>query len=281
MTNTMRHSPDIPKCPLPLRGFPVISSAGRYPLRDQDFSQHYQGRTHAIHLYDYEGTIRMEDHEFPLRPGALTLSVAGGVTRYHLPSPGHHWCVHFIPLKVSKGESFEMPWILDTGPMASHVVERFRGISQLYLQGRLGEPGSDVAEASASVALQDLLLWIGRWAMATESGSTPRGAAAEIASLALGIIDERFAEEATVPALLKEVGVSHNRTSRCFTERIGMSPARYRLQRRIEHAQLLLRTTRLSVKEIAQMVGIPDAQHFNKQFRRIAGTSPSDARDRE
>lgn len=262
----------------PLKVFPDITTAGRFPLKDTGFHQLYKGNTHAIHLHDYEGMVNMDGAEIPLRPGIITLSEAGGETRYHLPKPGHHWCVHFLPAAEPRSESFELPCVIDTGAMASHVAERFRQIARRSLKGRLAGEGAREGRAAASVALQDMLLWLWRWVDSSGLRKAGRGLGWEAAAEAMAAIDERLAETATIAELLRPSGISHNNVTRIFRERYGMSPARYRLLRRMEHAQLLLRTTRLSVKEVAATVGIPDAQHFNKQFRRLAGSSPSAAR---
>lgn len=79
----------------PIRAVPVIYCAGRYPLDERHFPTTYRSTTHALHLHEYHGVIRMNHHRLTLHPGDLTLSVAGGRTRYDLPQPGHHWCIHF------------------------------------------------------------------------------------------------------------------------------------------------------------------------------------------
>jgi transcriptional regulator GlxA family with amidase domain len=92
------------------------------------------------------------------------------------------------------------------------------------------------------------------------------------------ILDERFHEPLTVPDLAREVGLSRNYLARLFRDRMGLTVQRYIANRRMELARHLLSTSRLSIKEIGAKVGWPDPQHFNKQFHRLAGLSPSAAR---
>ena len=47
------------------------------------------------------------------------------------------------------------------------------------------------------------------------------------------------------------------------------------IARRVEHARYLLESTDLPIWRVAERVGIPDPQHFNKTVRRLTGTSPS------
>ena len=82
----------------------------------------------------------------------------------------------------------------------------------------------------------------------------------------------------TVPSIAREVGLSQNYLARFFRKRYGMTIPRYLLVRRIDLARHLLLTSDDLVKQIAGRVGLPDPQYFNKQFRRLTGSNPSDFR---
>jgi transcriptional regulator GlxA family with amidase domain len=97
----------------------------------------------------------------------------------------------------------------------------------------------------------------------------------------LALLDERFAEPWTVPQLAETVGMTQDHLARCFRQRMGMTIPRYLLQRRIAHARQLLAITDLPVNRIAARVGLPDAQHFNKQFRLLTGLSPTAIRTQQ
>lgn len=81
-----------------------------------------------------------------------------------------------------------------------------------------------------------------------------------------------------LPLSLKDLSVKAGYVpgyfSEIFRENIGIPPIRYLNKRRIELSQELLLTTDLSIKEICSRVGIPDAQYFNRLFRKRTGTSP-------
>jgi AraC family transcriptional regulator of arabinose operon len=48
---------------------------------------------------------------------------------------------------------------------------------------------------------------------------------------------------------------------------------------RIEHAKYLLTTTDISVKQIAQLCGYNNENHFMRQFKEITGITPTKFRD--
>lgn len=62
--------------------------------------------------------------------------------------------------------------------------------------------------------------------------------------------------------------------SRLFTEKMGESPIKYIQTRKIQRAQLMLTTSRMSVKEIAFAVGFSDVSYFNRVFKKRIGCTP-------
>ncbi len=58
----------------------------------------------------------------------------------------------------------------------------------------------------------------------------------------------------------------------------GYSPMNYIIRRRIGEAQTLLITTKLSITEIAGMVGFSNPNNFNIQFQKQVGLSPREYR---
>lgn len=91
---------------------------------------------------------------------------------------------------------------------------------------------------------------------------------------------ERLAADEGVPVrrIAAECGMSHATLRRRFAEYLGMSPVEYRIRRRIERIQSLLRTTDLSQKELAARFGYADVYTFSRQFRRYTGATPGEFR---
>ena len=125
----------------------------------------------------------------------------------------------------------------------------------------------------AATQLQDLLLWLATISQAGAPSATLQSETA--VHHAAEILNARFSDELDVPGLADEVALTQNYLARRFKQRFGMTIPRYLLTRRMQHAQLLLGTTNIPIQRIAQRVGMPDIQHFNKQFRRLVGVSPS------
>jgi AraC family transcriptional regulator len=72
-----------------------------------------------------------------------------------------------------------------------------------------------------------------------------------------------------------EVGLSKFHFHRLFKPALGMSPAHYQLNLRMNEARRLLRETDKSVVEVALDVGYANLSHFAQLFRRENGLTPS------
>jgi len=79
--------------------------------------------------------------------------------------------------------------------------------------------------------------------------------------------------------LAERANVSAGTLSKNFKKAYATTFGNYLLHRRIDKAKSLLAATPLTIFEVGSAVGIPDPQYFNKQFRKITGTSPSRYRD--
>ena len=75
-----------------------------------------------------------------------------------------------------------------------------------------------------------------------------------------------------------ECNVSESYLRRRFKEYCGMSPAQYVHQRRMQAVKQFLKTTDMSLDEIAYRLGFTDAAYLCKVFHRDSGVTPSQYR---
>src|SRR5687767_9791628 len=112
----------------PLRALPEVRLAGRFLLDDRAHDTAYLSSTHALHLHDYSGTIRLLGQEHPLEPGTVTLSPGGHKSTYDLPEPGYHHCIHFRYAVKDRGPSVRLPLVRTLGPKRTFVADRMMHI---------------------------------------------------------------------------------------------------------------------------------------------------------
>jgi AraC-like DNA-binding protein len=256
----------------PLRQFPLIRNAGVFPLPLSSCNIAYFHPTIALHLHDYEGRVTIQGTEIQLQPGDITFSPARGTSVYNLPRDGRHLCIHFDPPPVSQTKGgFTLPLHLRLGARTASIRERIGRITDHYR--RSGDDSNSPSGVAAAAALLELLLWL------HVQKNSPAAARSGIAENSLATlvqaIEASLHQPITVPQLAAESGWSADYISRLFRRHYAMTIPRFLLLRRLELARHLLQSSNLPVKEIGGRVGIPDPQYFNKQFRKIAGLSPS------
>lgn len=85
---------------------------------------------------------------------------------------------------------------------------------------------------------------------------------------------DHLSEYVNFDELAARYGVSRSVFYRDFRTHTGFTPGDYLLQLRMNRAKLLLKTTMLSIEEIATAAGYNDAGHFGQVFKRFEGVTP-------
>ena len=114
-----------------------------------------------------------------------------------------------------------------------------------------------------------------------QSGASGAGSSGNPAiDSAIAYIQSHLTEKLSVEVIAASAGYSASYFSHLFAEETGMSPYQFVVQSRVEQAQQLLKTTRLTVQEIAFQCGFNSAANFCYTFRRVCGVSPHHYRKR-
>lgn len=95
--------------------------------------------------------------------------------------------------------------------------------------------------------------------------------------LLIDYIKAHFKEEISLQQLASFVSLNPFHLVRLFKKKTGVSPYDYLLITRTEYARQLLRSG-YQVQDAAIEAGFYDSSHFNRLFRKIAGTSPKSFR---
>jgi two-component system response regulator YesN len=93
-------------------------------------------------------------------------------------------------------------------------------------------------------------------------------------------IDANFRENIYLKGIAMEFGMNPVYLGQLFRKHYGVYFNEYLLSLRIEEAKRLLRTTRKRVYEIAEMVGIQNADYFAVQFEKREKMTPTEYRNR-
>lgn len=96
----------------------------------------------------------------------------------------------------------------------------------------------------------------------------------------LAYIRKNLHEQIDVYQLAERACMSKDHFIRLFRRETGDTPNAYVIQRKMERAELMLVTTDNSVKSIASALGYDDYSYFNRVFKKNAGITPQQYREK-
>lgn len=129
-------------------------------------------------------------------------------------------------------------------------------------------PGHEVA---LRAKLLELIIYLSR--AYTETETTEAHALLRVGKV-IGALENDYAKAWTLADLVGIAHMSRSNLMRVFRKATGQTPIEYLLRLRIQKSMELLRTTSLSITEIAFEVGFHDGNYFTRQFRRALGETP-------
>ena len=91
-------------------------------------------------------------------------------------------------------------------------------------------------------------------------------------------MEQNFQRELTVEELSDVCKLNRSYFSKLFKETMGCPPQEFLIRMRLSKATELMRTSRASIGDIAQLCGYPNQLHFSRAFKKRYGVSPREWR---
>ena len=159
---------------------------------------------------------------------------------------------------------FELP--TGQSPRLNELLERLRQVSS--------QPGGIPAFQTETLfrnVLEEMFLSV---------RSRTKGEAQGLYEQIAAYIHEHYMEPLSMPVLAEQYGINKNRLAYLFYKYALMGPGDYLLKYRLNRAKILLMTSGMPVRQIAQAVGFNDPFYFSKAFKKQFRLSPSEFRDK-
>lgn len=220
----------------------------------------------------------------PSRVGEFAILPALRKSRWHGLTPAH------LDIRLDLDRMDEMATELrkagqrrfefvDVPCMRDPVVEYIGAIFRIELN-RASHPAQGILIESLALALSAHMLRSYTNATGVEDRTTESSDIAAVRR-ALAFIEDNPDRAISLRELAGAAGLSRFHFGRVFKRQLGLSPAKYVEQTRIEQAKLLIVGARMPLAAIAQAVGFADQSHFTRRFRAHEGCTPAQfARER-
>jgi AraC family transcriptional regulator, L-rhamnose operon regulatory protein RhaS len=100
----------------------------------------------------------------------------------------------------------------------------------------------------------------------------------ESVAKALSWIKEHLEQDIYSETLAEQAGMGVANFYKLFLQEVGLTPADYHLRQRIMVAKQKLRSTNMSITDIALELGLSSSQYFATVFKKVVGVTPKDYR---
>lgn len=224
-------------------------------------------------ILDGEGWLKIGDQELYPMPGQLILMPAGTIQSYSTISDRpflKYWC-HFTAT-VGDSEVFswlDVPFCYDITDPAG-MTDAFRELVQAHHQRTVS---SRLKEKSVMLDILSRM-----FELAPPTIHPDKTEEMQRLSIVQQYIQNHLQEELTLEQMAATIHLHPNYFIKYFKRHFGTTAQKYLSIKRMEQAKLLLRTSSLSIKEIADATGFESANYFSKTFRKRIGYSPSEYR---
>ena len=226
----------------------------------------------GLHMYFYSGKLRLKGEEFSINAGMASITPPDTPLEWEFPDHAPHYYVHFVPgedTSLTENQSQRLSWSF---PIMNGPFEYFDTfVREMEVIKRVYED----QPVKANVCLWNLL-----WRISDSSAHfepLPDSLPSSV-QIVVSYINQNYSNPIIIKELAEHSGVSHNYLIQLFKRHFGCTIESYIRQKRCKQAAFLLRHSSLAIKSIAQSVGIPDINHFNKTMRKELGAAPSKIR---
>ena len=227
--------------------------------------QIYQSINWQWHLYEHPEKVIIGGQEFLISPGDVTLIPPGLRSEYLGSRVGHRYRVLHFRLEDTE----------ETRDTALHLPIHF----SLSRDGNqeLARLHKQMVDTKVLKSQQNRsCLWHFLWRLKILSLDKPETLGNGVRELAKTISEIQSTKHMPIriSELVANSMYSQSHLNRLCRERYGVSLKAYLQRSRMDQAKSILLYSDDSVSSIAQAVGIPDLQHFNKTFHSHFGCSP-------
>lgn len=161
--------------------------------------------------------------------------------------------------------------IFSLADLSAHSLLAINGLLTLTQEWQRGEAIPDKVQSYAngylSLLLTDLFLHI----TLTPKSNTD---SLELEQQLLIYLDAHYTEALSLETLAREFGVSRFVLSRLFTDKLHISFPHYVNTKRLEYSKILLKSTNLSVTQVALDAGFGSSRTFFREFSNAFHLSP-------
>ena len=222
------------------------------------------------------GTLEMDGKVYRPHRGQIFVTVPG-VDLFYYSDPEDPWHYAWVSFNGSKAALY----LEKAGLTADHPVrdcylepEEFLTIIEEILNHHEITVANELTRTSLLYQILALLVNSQNQNLERQNKPIPYDYSPDVyVDNALTYIHNHY-KDAKVSDIASYIGITRSYLTHIFKQRMEISPQEYLLSYRLEQSSRLLRTTGMSVQEIAEAIGYENPLTFSKMFKNVYGMSP-------
>lgn len=236
---------------------------------DEQYSTERTGLPQHLLIYtlEGEGILKYHGKQYSLTPETLMIIDCNDYQYY--ATEGDFW--HFYYIHFTGSSAQELTTLFSRNECyCTRIIDgtKFKEKISRIIKSRERTLPNQILEAS--LILGELFLQ----AINEQSQETEYKKAYPTIQSAIDFIANHYAEKLNLEKLAKLTFLSKYHFLRLFFRITGMTPMEYLQSFRISQAQILLKTTDLTVEEISARTGYENTAAFIRAFKKQTGTTP-------
>jgi AraC family transcriptional regulator len=243
---------------MPLDSKPAIAAIG-VGIHGARLVEQFQLDLWCLHFYRYRAELVLDGRSFAIQPGCAGTIAPQVAQEYRYEGRSEHLFAHFALARRADSRIVPIGVMQQLGRAFGRIFDDFELAVRAFQGNR----------ARAEARLWDVL-----WQLAEHTPTVGRTRHPAI-DRALQVIELGIGKPMRVADVAREVGLSTTHLRRLFEAECESSVKEFIQARRLERVRHLLQHSTLSVKAIANEVGMSDLQQFNKLVWRHLGDAPS------
>ncbi len=204
--------------------------------------------------------------------GDLVVANSTEVHSFVATSPVDHYAL-IVSLDILKDIEYKNTVIQNKIPHDEFVMECLEDIAREFSESH---HGSDLYIKGRVYSLFAHLVF--NYSVKESVSNEERPQQLERLDRVFHYISGHYTDDVSAKTLADLLFVTESYFCRFFKKATGITLSHYMIEFRIKKSQLLLENTDLSIAEVAENVGIDDANYFSRIFKKTTGLSPKEYR---
>lgn len=240
-------------------------------------------------FHEGSGYFLIEENIYPLEGNDMILisSLESHKSSPKLQTPSTRSAIHFLPELLEPEIRERFLSVFDRSNSHRHIRmsgERLRHFD--YLLQRLHEEYARLNTGdllAMRIYLNEMLLEIHRLVFNGEDHeveSIARNTINPKIEEAVKYLSKNFTSDISLEKLAQDLYINPYYLCHLFKKTIGLTITDFLNQTRIHHAKRLLANTKMPITEISEAVGFNSFSYFGRAFKKIAGTTPRNYRNK-